>query len=1209
MLRQLALLAAVVLPFSPSLAQQPVDHPMIIGRIALNQTHVAFNYAGKIWIVERGGGAARRLTGGPKDQGNPVFSPDGRRIAFSQSNGNDWDVFVTNADGSGEPFRATMMPEDDFVTGWTPDGKELIFETTRDEESLTRLYRTSADRLQLATALPLHQGYMGSFSPDGGRIVYAPRRGAGESWRYYRGGFASPLWIADLKSGALEKISDGQYNDRFPSWNKDKIYFVSDRTGVLNLHVYDTASKKVRPITSYKDHGVNVASIFGDTAAYVQRGRIHLMNLNPGGADQLVNFSINPDTSELAPRTAQASRSLEQFLPSPNGDRVVLGARGEVFLFNVADNTSRNLTNTSGVAERYPAISPDGKSVAYVSDETGEYALHVRSLENDAIKKISIDPKPSFYWNLAWSPDSKRVVLNDRKLEFWLADVTTGRVAKVDTSVYTAQEGWTPSFSPDSRYLAYGKTLKNRTGAIFVYDIAAGKSYQITDGVTHAHLPVFDANGKYLYFASSHNAGTTDFPWGVLNSVMANPLVVSRVHALVLAKDQPSPLLGNGQPHPDAKPGEIVPQVHIDFDGLQNRFINLPFSARDYSSMSAGKPGHLVVVANEWPAAPGDFSARQTSAVYTFDMTKGVQPVKIVDQIDSADFTAGAAKILYQKGRDLFLTSAEEPVKADAGKLDLSKIEVRVVPGEEWRQMFHESMRIMRDWFYDTNYHGQNLDALEREYARYLPTITRRSDLNTLIRMMLGSVSVSHLGVSGGDTPPTQGGGNRIGLLGADYEIADGKYRFKKIYRTMPYSSPAGSFSAPLDAPGVDVRDGDYLLQINGQAVDATKNVLTYFESAINRPTKITVSPRADGSNSRTYTVFPTAGENRLRRANWAEENRKLVEKLSGGKLGYIFIEGYGGEGIMNAIRGLTGYSDKHGVIIDQRFNGGGITPDYLIEWMQRRPLYYYMFRGGEDIATPVNPAPPVKVMIINELNGSAAETGAFMFKLGKVGTTVGKRTFGGGIGPYYFTPTLIDGGRVQLPGRAAYDASGKGWGIENVGISPDHDVEITPADVAAGRDPQLLKAIEVALAQIPKNPLFAPKRPAFPIHPGEQSVPTGAASPLPFAGAAFPIATAASVATPVPSANTPSGKFSAMTGSFDTGQMGIVEVKQEGDKLWIQAPNSPRMELVPESSADKFIAQPVGAPVSFERDPAGKVVGITVILPGGREVRGKKVS
>ena len=577
----------------------------------------------------------------------------------------------------------------------------------------------------------------------------------------------------------------------------------------------------------------------------------------------------------------------------------------------------------------------------------------------------------------------------------------------------------------------------------------------------------------------------------------------------------------------------------------------------------------------------------------------------IVDQINAVDITADGKKILYRKGRDFFLVSTDAAAKPDEGRQDFSKMEVHVVPAEEWRQMFHESMRIMRDWFYDPNHHGQNLAALESEYAAYLPTIVRRSDLNRVMQSMLGSVSVSHLGVGGGDAPQPAGSGNRIGLLGADYEIANGKYRFKKVYRSTSYSSPNGPFSAPLDQPGVDVREGDYLLQVNDKPVEAEKNVLSYFENMVGRPTKITVSANADGANARTYTVFPALGENRLRRANWAEENRKRVEQLSGGKLGYIFIEGYGGDGIMNAVRGLTGYADKQGLIIDQRFNGGGITPDYLIEWMQRKPLYYYMFRGGDDIATPVNPAPPVKVMIINELNGSAAETGAFMFKLAKVGPLVGKRTFGAGIGPYYFTPRLIDGGQVQLPNRATYDPSGATWGIENAGVAPDYDVEITPADVIAGRDPQLEKAVEVALAQVSKNPVIVPKRPPFPVHPGEQNKTQSQVSlaSLPQPGSAFPAPKAAQTATQ----GVTDGKFAAFVGSYDGGTMGVLVIKQEGEKLFAIDPGGGRIELAPEGTGDKFTPTPGGA-VVFERDATGKVTGIVVTLPNGRIIKARKV-
>jgi tricorn protease len=1199
MFRTLTLLAACLSISLATLAQQSTDRPLLISRVSINQTHIAFTYAGKIWLVERAGGTAKRLTNMPNDESMPVFSPDGRRIAFSRSNGNDWDVFITQADGSGEPVRVTMMPEDDWVTSWSPDGREIVFETTRDEESVTRLYKTSAERLALATALPLHQSFAGAMSPDAARIAYNPRSGT-DDWRYYRGGFAAPLWIADLKSGALEKLSTGAYNDRNPVWIDDRIFFTSDRTGIYNLYVYDTKSKKTQPLTKYTGQGVRVASATKDAAVYVQGGRIHLLDLATN-KDQVVSVSVSPDTSELAVRNASAMRSLEQLLPSPTGDRIVFGARGEVIMFDTANGSYKNLTNTPGVAERYPAISPDNKSVAYVSDESGEYALHIRSLENDSVKKISIEQKPSFYWDLMWSPDSSKLTFPDRRLGLWLVDVGSQSALRIDTGTYSAQESWTPNFSPDSRFLAYSKRMKNRAGVVFIYDIAQKKSFQLTDGITHAQTPVFDRNGKYLYFLSSPNAGTTEFSWGVLNGVFANPLVVRRVHAVVLSNDSASPLLPNGQPNPDAKVGEIAPAVKIDFEGLRSRFINLPLPQRDFSQLASAKAGKLILVHREWSGDPG--GPTQT-VISSFDVAKGGQMQKLVEQVSAVDITTDGNKILYRKGRDFFLVAAEAPPKADEGRQDFSKIEVRVVPAEEWRQMFHESMRIMRDWFYDPNYHGQDLAALEKEYAAYLPTTVRRADLNRLMQQMLGYVSVSHLGVGGGDAPGPSGGGNRIGLLGADYEIADGKYRFKKIYRSTPYSSPAGTFNAPLDQPGVVVREGEYLIQVNDQPIDAGKNLLSYFENTVGRPTKITVSANANGANARTYTVYPALGENRLRRANWAEENRKLVDKLSGGRVGYIFIEGYGGEGISNAIRGLTGYADKQGVIVDQRFNGGGITPDYLIEWMARKPLYYYMFRGGDDIATPVNPAPPVKVMIINELNGSAAETGAFMFKLAKVGPTVGKRTFGGGIGPYYFTPPLIDGGQVRLPNRAAFDPSGAGWGIENVGVAPDFDVEITPADVIAGRDSQLEKAVEVALAQIAKNPPMVPKHPAFPVHPGEQTKTAEIAmSSLPQAGSAFP----APAPKPEPAAGVTDGKFSALVGRYDGGQMGVLVVRQEGDKLFALDPGGQRIELVPEAAGDKFVAQPVGGAVSFEKDTAGKVTAIVVTLPDGRIVKGRR--
>lgn len=1082
---KLLLLATLVTLFAINFSAQTANAPLLIGRVAHNQTHIAFTYAGKIWIAPKTGGAARRLTTTENEETNPVFSPDGTKIAFSRLNGGDWDVFVIAADGAGEARRITMMAESDYMTAWTPDGKEVVFQTTRDEETVLRFYKMNVANPTLAEALPVPQGLDAAFSADGRQIAYTPRQFVFGEWRYYRGGMTSPIWITDLQTGATEKLPNQNYNDRSPMWIGDKIYFVSDRTGIFNLFSYDRKTRATKQLTKFDAQGIRHASGSGGEVSFVQDGRIHLFDL-ASGADKILNVTVAPDTSELTARNANAMRFLETFLPSGAGEKISFGARGEVLIFDVKTGEYKNLTNTSGAAERYPVISPDGKRVAYFSDETGEYFLHIRSLENDSVKKIAVEKQPSFYWNPVWSPDSKKLVFNDRRLSLWLADAESGDVpTKIDTSTYSAQDDFSANFSPDSRFLTYAKRLKNRAGTIFIYDLAQKKSFQITDGKTHAQTPVFDANGKYLYFVSSPNALTSEFEWGVLNGIFARPLVVRRVHALVLSKDSPAPFLPNRQPNPDAKSSEIAGQVKIDFTNLENRVVDLPLPSRDYSRLAAGKAGKLFLLVSEWTNTPGDFNEQtQTRSVYSFDSAKPNGLEKIVGDIGSVDITADGSRILYRKGRDYFLTSAESAVKEGDGRQDFSKMEVRVNPPEEWRQIFHESVRIMRDWFYDPNLHGQNLKALENHYAAYLPTVTRRSDLNSLIGRMLGSVSVSHFGVGGGDAPQPAGRGSGIGLLGADYAIENGRYRFKKIYRSTSYASANGRFTAPLDVPGVDAREGDYLLEVNGNKVEATKNVLSYFENTVGKPTKITVSANPDGSGARTFTVYPAAGENRLRRTNWAENNRKLVEKMSGGRLGYIFIENYDGDGIMNAVRGLTANADKAGVIIDQRFNGGGITPDYLIEWLNRKSLYNYMFRGGDDIPTPVNPAPPVKVLIINEWNGSAAETGAFMFKLARVGSIVGKRTSGGGIGPYFFTPRFVDGGRVQIPNRAAYNPNGSGWGIENTGVEPDFDVEIMPQDFLSGKDTQLEKAVEVALAQIAKTKIAPSKRPPFPVYP-----------------------------------------------------------------------------------------------------------------------------
>ncbi|MGZ8846707.1 MAG: S41 family peptidase, partial [Pyrinomonadaceae bacterium] len=977
--------------------------------------------------------------------------------------------------------RLTFDPRGEFANGWSPDGQSILFSS--NSNLVPQLFTIKLDGVH-PTSLPFPKANLGTFAPDGVRVAYTPMGGVGD-WRFYRGGSKGQIWLAGVKDGALEKLPQGDYNDDQPMWVGDKIYFISDRTGAYNLYGYDLRSRQTKQLTSYVQHGIRWMAAGGGAIAFVRDGRIHLHDLS-NGQTRVLDVRVNVEAPELKTRTVNAARTIEWASGTASFDRIVWGARGELLQFDPATGESKNLTQTSGIAERTPAISIDGRWLAYFSDESGEYQLHIRSLAGDGpVKKIAIEQKPSFYRELTWSPNGKYLAFTDKRLALWVADVERATTKRVDTSTYSYQEGWFPNWSPDGRWLTYSRNLPNRMRTVYIYDSQDGQVHQITDGHTHAHGPVFDRGGKYLYFISSPNAGISEYGWGVLNGVVARPLVTRRLHIVILQDGQPVPITPAGV-NPEAKPDQPAATPRIDFENIDQRIIDLPQPFADYALLATGKPGKLYVEVDEWPKSPR-LGAGPNQSLYLYDLSKPPKLEKLVEDKNNSGFDVSfdGSRLIYSKGgQNWFIVSADAPPKADEGKLDFKKLEVAVDPRAEWKQMYRESWRIMRDWFYDPNHHGQDLAELERHYAEYLPGIVRRGDLNALFNRMLGHVSVSHLGVGGGDAPPPSGPPDRTGLLGADYEIDQNRYRFKRIYRISYFNSPSGFVPAPLDFPGNRVKDGEYLLAVGDQNVDASKSIYSYFEGKAGQMIKIKVGPTADGAGSRTLTVpaIPGGAENQTRRANWAENNRRLVEKISGGKLAYIYVENYG-PAIMDFIRGLAGYSDRAGVIIDQRFNGGGITPDYLIEWLRRKPLYDYTFREGDDIAVPVNPGPPVKVLIINENNFSAAETFAFMYKLAKVGPIVGLRTGGGGIGPYAFTPSLIDGGNVQLPNRAAYDPSGLSWGVENVGISPDFEVEITPKDWMAGRDPQLEKAVQVAMEELKKAQPWAPKKPKYPVH------------------------------------------------------------------------------------------------------------------------------
>ncbi len=638
--------------------------PMMYGRLAVNQTHIVFSYAGDLWTVERGGGEARRLTTHPGEENFPAFSPDGSQLAFSRQVGGNRDVYVMPAAG-GEAKRITYHPRNDLACGWTPDGRSLLFNSDRSGE--TRLYAVATDGV-MPRELPLPQAWVASYSPDAKRIAYAPNSGIG-NWRYYRGGDNGRIWLVNAGDWSVEKLSQGAHNDEFPMWVGDKIWFISDRTGIFNLFVYDLTSKQTRQMTSYEKYGIRWAAAGAGAIAFVRDGRIHLYDI-AGNQTRVVDVKVNADAAELKPRTVNAARTIEWIVPSAKGERVVIGARGDVLIFDPTNGEARNVTASAGVAERWPTLSPDGRSLAYFSDGSGEYQLHVRPMSGEeAVKKIAIEPKPSFYPELTWSPDSRKVAFTDKRLALWVADVERGTAARVDCSTYSYQEEWRPRWSPDGRWLTYSKHLRNRVRTVFIYDIEAKKVRRITDGITHTELPCFDANGKYLYFVSSPNAGTSEYGWGVLNGVLARPLVTRRLHAVVLAADGPPPPLPDGTPNADAKMNEAVTSVRIDFENIGRRVIDLSVPNRDYALLIPGKPGALWAQINEWPVAPSPAS-NGNLVLYAIDLSKPLRLEKFAGNIGDVEISTDGSHVLFGRGQNWSLVASSSAPKPDEGRLD-----------------------------------------------------------------------------------------------------------------------------------------------------------------------------------------------------------------------------------------------------------------------------------------------------------------------------------------------------------------------------------------------------------------------------------------------------------------------------------------------------------------------------------------------------------
>src|SRR5215510_448248 len=1031
------------------------DKPLLLQKPALSKTHIAFTFAGDLWIAPREGGEATRLTTGVGFEANPIFSPDGTQIAFTGQYDGNTDVFVVPASG-GSPRRLTYHPGVDTAIAWTPDGKNILLRSSRASYSRFQRFFTIPAEGGFETEVPLPMADEGAYSPDGSKLAYTPIAPAFAQWKNYRGGRLTKIWIANLSDSAVAEIPRQNSNDFNPMWVGEKVYFLSDRSGRFTLFDYDTKTKRVAQVIKNDGLDIKSASAGPDAIVYEQFGEIKLYDLQTGKTNK-VNITLNADLASVRPRYEKVAGSIANVALSPTGARAVFEARGEIISVPADKGNARNLTNSPGVADRDPAWSPDGKWIAYFSDESGEYAMHLSPQSGlGEVKKINLGNPPSYFYSPVWSPDSKKI--------------------------------------------AYTRQLKNRMCAVFVHSLDSGKSTQITDGLSDARFANFDKNGKYLYFTASTNAGPTT---GWLDMSAFPHQTTRSVYVVVLKKGEASPLAPEsdeekvaeekpsekkdgatggqgdvakeGEKKSDAaKPGDKKepPKVTVDFDGIGQRILALPIPARNYVWMGVAKPGVIFIAEGSSGLLGGD-----AMTIHKFELEKK-KFEKAQENVTTFTLSSNGEKMLVGQGagpaRRFTIMPTMTPAKPGEGAVKIDEMEVYVDPKAEWKQMYNEVWRVQRDFFYDPGLHGLDYEGSKKKYEVWLDGVAHRDDLNYLFREMLGNMSVGHHGSVGGDAPrpnfvPT-------GLLGCDFKVENGRYRFAKIYNGENWYP---QLRAPLTEPGVEVSAGDYLIAVNGREVRSTENVHSFFESKSNKQVLIKVSANADGSNAREYTVVPAPNETGLRNLDWIEGNRRKVDQLSGGKLAYVYLPDTAGGGYTNFNRWYFAQLDREGAVIDERFNGGGTAADYIIDYMRRPLMNRWATREGEDFSTPSASIYGPKVMIINEYAGSGGDLMPWLFRKSGIGPTVGKRTWGGLVGIYDYPP-LIDGGYVSAPRVAFYNLQGE-WDVENYGTPADVDVDFDPAAWRQGKDTQLEKAVQVAMEQLKKNPPLKPKRPAYP--------------------------------------------------------------------------------------------------------------------------------
>lgn len=1049
----------------------------------ISSENIVFVYANDLWQVDRQGGAAIRLTSNEGAELMPHYSPDGNTIAFSGQYGGNTDVYIMPANG-GTPQRLTWHPDADMVQGWTPDGK-VIFRSSREGRptQTSKLFAVDTDGT-LPEALPVPRAAYGEMSPDGNYLAYTPITSWDPEWRNYRGGQAMPIWIVNLQTMELTRTPQPDKERHLdPVWHDGKIYFLSEQDYASNIWSFDLSTKTATQVTKHKQFDVKSLDATDDAIVYEYGGYLHLLNPETGAAQQL-EINVEGDLNYGMKRWEDVSpQGLRNAFLSNSGQRAIFEYRGEIFTVPKEKGTWRNLTNTSGVAERTPSWSPKGDKVAWFSDASGEYKL-VTADQLGKNQRVYELPNHTFYYTPNWSPDGNHLAYHDTDYNVWIINLNSGIATMVDTDRYAhPNRTLNPVWSPDSKWIAYARQLDSHFKAIFAYNIDTKQRLQLTDGMADAISPQWDASGKYLYLLASTDYGLAS---GWLDMSSYDPTTTRALYAILLAKDTPSPFVPESDEEkaeakaaapdsgkkskkkkndePETKESDV--KVTIDIDGIERRIVPLQSRAGNYVDLIPG-PENTVFYAEIKEGVSG-------LVINKYDVKKQKSD-EFLKGINSIVTSADRSHVLFRKGGSWEIASTKGKPKVGENKLKMG-LKIQIDPKEEYKQIFREGWRYMRDFLYVDNTHGAPWDDVWQWYSPWIDHVRHRNDLNYVVDIMSGEVAIGHSYVRGGDMPDINN--VPVGLLGADLEKADGKIRISKIYNGESWNP---GIKAPLAVNGIDVKEGDYLLTVNGQPLDASINPYSLFEQTAGRQVELEVSSTASGP-TRKITVEAVRSERALRTWGWVEDNRRKVDELSGGKLAYVYLPNTSGGGFSNFNRYYFAQQDRKGVILDERNNGGGSAADYMIDVMNRQLFGYFNSKAGDrrPWTTPISGIWGPKVMIINERAGSGGDLLPYMFRAAQLGPLVGTRTWGGLVGTWD-TPPFVDGGRMVAPRGGFFDVNGE-WAVEGEGIAPDIEVIQEPGLVMQGQDPQLERAVQEAMKLLQTQEFKMKPEPAAPV-------------------------------------------------------------------------------------------------------------------------------